>query len=369
MPANDILGMIGRIIQGRKETVLGREYLMKIMKDVRISVNYDIFRPLVYAIHEMISQKRPASFDPYYYLDASDLLNLRQVFSNEVLSPVLSFKGGAITLGEVLNELPLSGFHSLDTTVPQITVGLHSALRFMSQNYFLSKKARELGLENSGEVRYNVRMFLDAYRSSRMSQEVTDTVRVTQAEVDKFFESHQDEVLRGVELKLKTFEAESINDAVDTYDRLLEKKKAGITDTSGTWTRASRLAEIGAVLANQPNGTIYGPIFNHGRFLIYVVLEKKSGVTKETISHSIEVAEQMLVQMKKQRVLDEYITRLAEKANVQISYQNVRSLKVTPVEMLTFRYIGFGGKILAVPLLYPREEWIKYFRLKKLPVP
>jgi hypothetical protein len=30
--------------------------------------------------------------------------------------------------------------------------------------------------------------------------------------------------------------------------------------------------------------------------------------------------------------------------------------------MLTFRFIGFGGKILAVPQLYPRAGWVKYFR-------
>ncbi len=365
----DRMGKVSRIIQERNETVLGREYLMNLMKHVRVSVNYDLFRPLVYSIQGLMLHKHPTSFDPYYYLNASDLLSLREAFSRQLALPMLSFKGGSIALGEVFNELPLAGFHSADTTIPEITVGLHSALKFISQNYSLSKKAQELGLENSGEVRYNVRMFLDAFRSSRAAQEVTDTVAVTRAEVDNFFESHQDDVLRGVELKLKTFEATSINDAVEIYDRLLKEERRGLVDTSGTWMRASRLAEIGAVLANQPDGTIYGPIFNRGKFYTYVVIDKKSGITKEAIDHSIEVAEQMLMQMKKQKVLDEYIAGLAEKAGVKIFYPDVRSLYVTPVEMLTFRYIGFGGKILAVPLLYPREGWIEYYHPEKPLVP
>lgn len=369
IPAADRRGKVDRIIQGRKETVLGREYLMKLMKHVRVDVNYDIFRPLVYSIQQLLLQKHPTSFDRYYYLSASDLLELRQSFAGKLHSPLLSFKGGAIPLGEVLSELPLSGFHSADTTIPQITVGLHSALKFISQNYFLSKKALELGLENSGEVRYNVRMFLDAFRSSRAAEEVTDTVQVKPGEVDRFFESHQDEVLKGVELKLKTFETTGINDAVEIYDRLLNEEKSGRLDTSGTWMSAYRLAEIGALLADEPDGTIYGPIFNHGKFFIYVVVDKKSGISKQAIEHSIDVAKQMLLQAKKRKVLDEYIAGLAEQAGVRIFYPNVRSLEVTPLEMLTFRYIGFGGKILAVPLLYPREGWIKYYRSKKPPVP
>lgn len=369
IPAVDKRGKVSRIIQGRKETLLGREYLMKLMKNVRVSVNYDMFRPLVYSIHRLILPKHPTSFDPYFYLNASDLLSLRQTFARELALPMLSFKGGVITLEEVFNELPLTGFHSADTTVPQITVGLHSALRFISQNYFLSKKAIELGLEHSGEVRYNVGMFLNAFRSSRMAEEVTDTVNVTRGEVDRFFESHQDEVLKGVELKLKTFETTSINDAVEIYNRLLKEERAGSVDTSGTWMPASRLAEIGAVLADRPNGTLYGPIFNRGKFFIYFVVDKKSGITKEAIRHSIDVAEQMLLQLKKQKALNQYIAELADKAGVKIFYPDVRSLKVTPFEMLTFRYIGFGGKILAVPLLYPRERWIEYYRPEKTPVP
>ncbi len=366
---NDKLGMIRRIIQGRKEDLVGEKYLLSVMKNVRVNVNYALFRPLVYSIQKLISQKHPESFDPYYYLSPQDLSELRHQFRASLSSPLLSFEGGDLTLSRVIDNLTLAGFHSADTTIPQITVGLHSALRFISQNYFLAKRARDLGLQNSGEVRYNVRMFLDAYRSSRIAQQVTDTVKVTPQEVDEFFETHRDEVLNGLQLKLKTYEVASINDAVDIYEKLLNARKAGVVDTSGSWTRASQLGEIGAVLGDEPDGTIYGPLFENGKFVIYQVIEKKSSITKETIAHSIEVAKQMLTAMKREQVLDEYVAALAEKANVKMFYPNVRSVEVTPIEMLTFRYIGFGGKIIAVPELYPREGWIKYFQNKKPPVP
>jgi hypothetical protein len=212
-------------------------------------------------------------------------------------------------------------------------------------------------------------MFLDAYRSARISDEVTDTVQVSQQEVDEFFKNHQDEVLNGVQLKLKEFEAANINDVVSMYDKLIEDQNRSPNDTSGVWTRASQLGEVGAVLAQQKNGTVYGPIFDDGKFYIYKVIDKRSALSEATIRHSVDVAREMAIEMKREKVLNQYIAGLAADADVRFNYQIVRDLKVSDIQMLTFRYIGFGGKILAVPMLYPREGWIKYYRNERPPAP
>ncbi len=365
----DKAAMVRKIIESREQTELGGKYLSGVMKNVKVDVNYDVFRPLVYSIQKLISVKHPESFDPYYYLSAQDVLTLRDEFAAELSTPILSFNGGNLTLDRVFKELPVSGFHAVDTTVPQITVALHSALRFISQNYFLAEKARELGLDNSGEVKYNVQMFLDAYRSSRISDEVTDTVQVSQREVDEFFKNHQDEVLNGIQLKLKKFEAGNINDVVRMYDKLMDDQMRSPDDTSGEWTRASQLGEIGAVLAQQKNGTVYGPIFDDGKFCIYRIIDKRSALSEATIGHSIDVAREMAIEMKREKALSQYIAGLAAKAGVRFNYQNIRAMKVSDIQMLTFRYIGFGGRILAVPMLYPRQSWIKYYRNERPPAP
>lgn len=359
---NDRLEMVRKIIQGRKETMAGMKYLFALMKGIQVNVNYSIFRPLVHSIQRLISTHHPPSFDPYYYLTSQEIFKLKEEFSPELAKPMLDFKGGFISLERFFEELPLLGFKSVDTTLPSITVGLHSALKFMAQNYFLAKKARELGLQNSGEVRYNVQMLLDAYRSARMAREVTDTVRVTQSQVDKFFETHRDEVLRDVQLKLKIYSEDNINQAVDVFNRLLKDKGGSLKDTTGEWIRASSLGEIGGVLAEQENGSIYGPIAMNGKLVIYKIIDKRSKISNESIEHSIDVANQMVIAEEKQRVLDKYIAKLAERSNLKIFYNRVHLLNVTPIQMLTFRYIGFGGKILAVPTLYPREGWIKYYK-------
>lgn len=365
----DRMYRIKQILVNRKQTELGNEYVESVMKGIEVRVNYAIFRPLVYAIREVFRGQRPASYDPYYRLSPADLVALGSRFYSQLNEPLLSFKGGSISLGEIFQQIPTAMFASEDTTLPEITFALHGSLRFISQNHFLVQRARELGLQNSWEVRHNVAMVVDAFRSYRMANAVTDTVTVTQRQADEFFSTHHDEVLNSIRLRLRTAEAGNIDEAIDAYTRLSGEKELTVdpNDTSARWVNAYNLGETGAVLSQLKIGDVYGPLEVNGKFYIYQLLDKRSSANGAAIRNSIEIAGQMLLAKEKSETLSRYIAGLAEKENVRIFRDNVLTLKVTPLQMLTYRLVGFGGRVLAVPALYPRERWIDYFHEEKRP--
>jgi hypothetical protein len=99
------------------------------------------------------------------------------------------------------------------------------------------------------------------------------------------------------------------------------------------------------------------------------VIDKKIPISQTTVANSIQAARDMLLAKSKRDALNKYIARVAEEQNVKLYLDRLNDLKVTPIEMLTFRYIGFGGKILAVPALYPHEDWIKDFKKPENLVP
>lgn len=365
----DKTALIKKIIKGRKEEKLGYEYLMSVMKDVKVEVNYNIFKPLVYTIKSFLDKHQPSSYDPNYYLSLREINEIKAKYSSQLKSPLLRFNEGNITLGEALDQLTLSGFAPENTSVQFITESLHAALKYIVQNYFLAKRARQLGLQNSNEVKYNVQMFVDAYRAARLASQITDTVKVTRAQISEFFDSHKDEVLKDVRLRLQIFKVENIDEAAEILNRL-NKIKEGAVDTAGAvWVNAYQLSELGGVLAEMPNGKIYGPLFIKGQYTIFRVLDKKSTLTKGAISNSIQDAREMLLAKTKQEVLNKYLADLAGEQNVKIYLNRLNEVEVTPIEMLTFRYIGFGGKILAVPSMYPMEGWLKYYDKKGNIVP
>lgn len=366
------LSKIREILVSRKRTEVGNAYVESVMKGIRVSVNSRIFKPLVYAIQKIFEKESPQAYDPYHRLYPAGLVSLGEQFASELSEPLLMFNGGSISLEEVFREIPTAMFASEDTTLSGIAFALNGSLRFMSQNYFLVRRAKELGLQHSWEVEHNVEMVLDAYRAYRMANAITDTVKVTPAEVESYFSVHQDEVLKGVRLRVKTYDAGNLNEAVEMYSRLSAEKDVRVApdDTTARWVDAYNLGEIGAVLSQLKKGDLYGPIQEGGKFYIYRLVDEKSSVSGAVIKNSIEVARQRLLAKERQEALSRYIAGLAEKENVRLFRSNVLALKVTPFQMLTYRLIGFGGRILAVPALYPREGWIKYFQEnKKPPVP
>ncbi|MEJ2614856.1 MAG: peptidylprolyl isomerase, partial [Ignavibacteriaceae bacterium] len=252
-------------------------------------------------------------------------------------------------------------FAPFDTSVGEITSSLHASLKFIVQNHFLAEKAKEMGMENSPEVKDNVRIFLDAYKSARLMNNIVDTVNVSQKQINDYFENHKDEVLKDIRLRIQIFSFDNINEAAKVLNRLSRIKNAADDTTGAIWLRASQLSEMGAVLSQLNAGQIYGPVFIKGKYTIFRLLDKRSTISSEKIRNSIQVAKDILVSERKNEVLNKFIANLAREQNVEIFENNLKKVDVTPIQMLTFRYIGFGGKIMAVPTLYPREEWIKYY--------
>lgn len=361
--------LVKDIIAFRKSYRLGRDYLLNVMEGITVNVNYRIFNPLVYKIKSILAAHRPSSFEGGYYLSRRELQNLKDNFSFDPRAPMLKFNGGELSLGYILDNLSLAGFAPVDTSIRQITFSLHNAMRFIVQNYFLAQRAEEMGLEESSEVKYNTQTFMDAYLSNRIANEIADAVKITPEELNNFFELHQDEILRNVELRLQIFSLDNIDEAAEVLNRL-NKIKNPLDDTTGAvWLQAYQLHELGAVLSEMENGSIYGPLFIKGKYTIFRLLEKKSDISQRDIEKSIQSAGDLLLEKKQKQVLNRYLAGLTNEQPTKIFESKLEKVEVTPIQMLTFRYIGFGGKIIATPTLYPREEWINYLKDKKKVLP
>ncbi len=356
--------MVRKIISYRKGYRAGRDYILAVMKGIEVNVNYRIFNPLVYKIKSVLSTHQPSSFEGGYYLSRRELSDLKTNFSFDPRAPMLRFDGGELTLGYIFDNLSLAGFAPVDTSIREITFSLHNAMKLIVQNYFLARRAKEMGLENSSEVQYNTRAFLDAYRSFQYENAVTDTVGITETELNKFYESHQDEVLRDIRLRLQIFQLDNIDEAAKILNRLSRENQSPDT-TGAVWLYASQLGEMGAVLSDLDNGSSYGPLLMNGKYTIFRLLEKKSNLSRNDIDKSMQAARDLMLEQKQKETLNTYISKLSTEQRTKIFESKLDKIEVTPIQMLTFRYIGFGGKIIAAPALYPREGWIKYLDDKK----
>jgi hypothetical protein len=57
---------------------------------------------------------------------------------------------------------------------------------------------------------------------------------------------------------------------------------------------------------------------------------------------------------------------LASKYNVRINMAVLKEIKVTNINLVTVRKIGFGGSISGVPINQPNNDWIDYLQAGSL---
>jgi len=81
-----------------------------------------------------------------------------------------------------------------------------------------------------------------------------------------------------------------------------------------------------------------------------------------SISDSVEVMEKLKFELKQKKfnkLITDKTIELANKYSVEIDQELLESLEVTNTTTVFYRYLGFGGRILAVPMTIPNYNWVQ----------
>ena len=81
-----------------------------------------------------------------------------------------------------------------------------------------------------------------------------------------------------------------------------------------------------------------------------------------TISDSVEVKEKLKFELKQKKfsqLITDKTVELANKYSVEIDQELLESLEVTNTTTVFYHYLGFGGRLLAVPMTIPNYNWVQ----------
>jgi hypothetical protein len=166
------------------------------------------------------------------------------------------------------------------------------------------------------------------------------------------------------------------SDVIDTVFKQLRAHKdfrelAG-KYTQRNWTKntggefgyfpVNKFEEIGKVASKLKLYQIYGPIRTDSGYSIIKLIGRKIDTTKFKADFE-EVKDQLkeeLLTKEFNKKFYKYIANLADKYNYSINEQALKNIKVVDIPMFTFKNIGFGGRIAALPFLDAWYEWVRY---------
>ncbi len=370
-----------RSLKEKKARDIGEVYIKNLMAKQKIMTDIHLFRSLVYKIIDVVD-KRIAS-DSFYKnhwltLHEDEIKEIMNEFGPDSLKmPFIKFEKNPSSLKEFLNNLQVDLF----TIVTPVVDFDHIANILLAHvNYFIRQEslAREgyrQGLQNEPGVKADLKIWEKSYLSKIFRNTFYDSLKVTDDEIQDFFNSTYKSQNSIEEVNIQ----EILNSKLDVMETVLEELKKGKDFgelakmyTERKWTKnkngefgffpVTMYGPIGKAAAKMKIGEIYGPIATDEGYSIFKLIGKKEKPENGNLALSDSIKSLIkdeILKEKWDKKINSYTVSLAKQYGFKIFDNTLKDLKLSNINMFTYRYMGFGGRITAVPYLVPWYDWYK----------
>ncbi len=372
------------IIRERRAKKIGTAYLEELLHNTKINFNEKLFWMLVDKFTNAL-QKREKNNDTSkvetYSLVEYDILKLIDGMPKDTLNATfIPVKNHNIPLKEFLYDLTMDGFEVPRPDKNLVASKLNAVVKRYTQSQLITQEGYRQGLQKSPELKAELKMWRENYLANILRNQHFKAEHVSndevQAEYNRIYQSSTPVTQVNV--------VEILTDDLDVIQLILSKLKAGedFNELAKKYsiresTRATggefgffpvtAHGEIGVQAAKMKVGDIYGPLKLPEGYSIFKLIGKKDADAPPAASFK-EVESTIKEDLLYQKFIKNfysYTGKLADKFGVTINQKNLNNISVTNINMFTYRYIGFGGVMTAVPFTNSWYEWYDIWKNSK----
>lgn len=375
---------ITNVIRMRKSRIIGIKYLDQFYKNKKAVIDSSLFLKLTGKISTVLEEKannHDFSRDNKLFLDEGDIMKILHDFGSTVIEhDIVHIEKNPIKLQEYLYSLIIYPLLIKDPSFRSVAYNLVENLNKYIQYKFLSGEGYKERLQNIPDVEQDINIWRDDFLAKMLRNTFHDSIHVTEEDIKNYYDKH-----KGIE---KVDILEILNDNLEVIDTVLKELRAGkdfrsLAEkyTQRSWTRknggefgyhtASSLGEIGKAAAKLRLSQTYGPIRTDSGYSFIKLIGRKIDSTKTGNNFNFEkdqIKDVLLAEKFNQKFF-KYIAELAEKYQYAINTKNLKNIKVNDIPMFTYKYIGFGGRIAAMPFLDAWYDWVYYLNKKSNALP
>jgi|GEM_PF-929370 len=300
------------------------------------------------------------------------------------LGDTLAVAGSRVwTTGDVVAMLTDQGFGVRRTALGSIPLRLNTELEGLVQRELMGEEALRRGLDTAADVRREVEVWRESFLASLDRERIAGETGVTDPDVWATLRWRDSSVavpqVQLRELRTSTFaQMESAMDELahgapmeEVVKRWSGDPEARRTGGLTPYFPVTDRSPLGAIASGLRPGDRYGPVGLPGGPLYFEVAGKKEApLDRDTsLARRFAGARKETLAMKQRRALTLRLAALAREKGVDVYEDRLRALQVTPIPMMTFRILGFGGRMLAVPFVTPELDWLDVDVRKENTVP
>lgn len=380
---------VEEIISKRKADKYYNDFFERFFKNKKIEIDGEIFWSIADKITELINEKKAensVSVGNMISFEVNDFLRLENLLGADTLSMnFIFFDEEPITTKEFLRELVFDGFSLDNFNKTFIVKKLNARVRLFIEHELLAREGYKRGLHNLPNVKSSISMWKDNYMAKLLKNILLDSIKVSDEEVyNHFINKNQMQNNAITEVNI----IEILTDSLDVIDLVLRELEKGadirtlaFAYTKRTWTKnnggefgffpISMYGDLGRIAASMNIGELYGPVKLPEGYSIFKLIDKRESTFDSALTFQ-QIKEELrkyLHYTKSAKFFIDYTVELANKYGIQINEQLFNSIEVMDMNLFVYRYLGFGGRISAVPLTLPFNEWYLPWKEKQKLIP
>jgi len=365
---------IKKKILRRRRAELFQEYMGNLMADKKVRVSHEVFDMVAGFLEketnvpDSITRTNPKTRDL-----ATDI-NKSTDLTDHMNDTFARFDDGSTwTISDLLKKLSVGPYRLNYKSKKSFRNSLRLAVRQMIEFETLAKRGKSLGLENSYYVKYQTKMWGDSYLGQLMRQSITDTVTISNDEIQNYYQTHKQDYRKPEMVNLHEILVENKKLADEIYrrakngedlSRLARKyntrqisiKTDGVTGYFATHA----LGIIGETAGKMEIGQLSRPVkTNKGQYSVFKVLDKKPAGPAPIQEVWEKVRSEALAE-KKLHALDNYLANLTQKYKVEINKAVFDTLTTYDLNMLVMKkhYANRAAAPMVTPL-HQAQQWQK----------
>ncbi len=354
----------------RKKAALFTDFMSSLMADKKVNVSREAFNFVAgelekfYPIEDSSSTSKNIESVTELSMDSLKSKSL----ADHLDDTFARFNDGSIwTVGEFIKKLSVSPFRLSYKSSRSFRNSLSHVIRRIIELESLAQKGREAGLQNSYYVRYQKKMWDDAYLAQQLRQQIIDTVTISDAEAHHFYNQNKENYTGSEMIKLQEILVDDETLAAKIFQRIKAGEDMGRlareynrreislkNDGIMGYFTTSALGKIGEAARNLKIDEIGGPVKTEkSQFSIFKVLDiKKAGPLP--IEEVWENVNRDALTDKRLRAIDQFMVKLADKYKIKINHSVLDTLKTADVSMMVVKQ-HFPNRT-AAPMVVPLNQ-------------
>lgn len=366
-----------RIAIERAESELYNIYIKDFLSDKKMYINSKLLRIVASEIYSVLNNRySEEKSSPPYSLSIFDIPDIKKKLGSETLNlTIVDLVTKKYSVDNFISFLKFD-ILSVDKIINSyIFNALSNKLRKFAEYKMLADEGFRLGLQNSDDVKKQIQMWKDNYYMQLITSSFIDSADVTDQELQSYLQSSS----KNIKTK-KVNIIQIFSENLETIEKILTEIESGkdfreiaeyysslypVTQDkieSGYFS-VNENGEIGRIADKMKLNEIYGPVPVDNRFLIFKLIDIKEDSVKISLNTNEELRRE-LGYKKQHKSFNNFISNLAVKYNLKIFPDVLNNIQVLSLQSIAYNYLGFGGRILAVPLLNMNMEWVQEWKNK-----